>query len=100
MNSADEPERPTMSRIVTLSTAILMTIAGTGVVLSETVGNFGREPRQPNYDMSTEAGIRAQAYRIFPWGRQSQQRELWIADRMSEQLDRQAGNSYSVRVKR
>jgi hypothetical protein len=89
-----------MSRIVTLSTAILMTIAGTGVVLSETDGNFGREPRQPNYDMSTEAGIRAQAYRIFPRGRQSQQRELWIADRMSEQLDRQAGNSYSVRVKR
>jgi hypothetical protein len=56
-------------------------------------------PTDPKYNMSTEAGIRAQATRIYPWASQSEQRELWIADRMSEHLDREAGNSYSVRVK-
>ena len=55
---------------------------------------------QPNYEMSTEAGIRAQADRIYPWASQSEQRELWIANRMSEQLDRQYGNSYSLRINR
>jgi hypothetical protein len=30
-------ERPLMGRIITLSVAVLMTIGGTGVVLSETV---------------------------------------------------------------
>jgi len=58
------------------------------------------KPTQPNYEMSTEAGIRAQADRIYPWASQSEQRELWIANRMSEQWDRQYGNSYSLRINR
>jgi hypothetical protein len=62
--------------------------------------NGGPPPPEPAYNMNTELGIRAQALRIYPWASQSEQRELWIANRMSEQLDREAGNSYSVRVNR
>jgi hypothetical protein len=50
-------------------------------------------------DMSTEEGIRAQAERIYPWLSQSAERERWIADKISEQLDRQRGNAYSIRVR-
>jgi hypothetical protein len=57
-------------------------------------------PPEPEYNMNTERGIRAQAERIYPWASQSEQRELWVADRMSEQLDREAGKSYTIRVKR
>ena len=53
-------------------------------------------------DMSTEAGIRAQADRIFGpgIGAHSRPKEMWIANRMSEQLDRQRGGSLSLRVSR
>jgi hypothetical protein len=57
--------------------------------------------REPENPMSTAAGIRAQADRIFGvWTtpRQQQQKEMWIANRLSEQLDRQRGNSLSIRV--
>jgi len=62
----------------------------------------GSEPA-PATDMNTEAGIRAQADRIFgAWVSQSRQhqKEMWIANRMIEQLDRQRGNSLSFRVNR
>jgi hypothetical protein len=53
--------------------------------------------------LGTEAGIIAQADRIFgvwttAW--QRQQKEMWIANRLSEALDRQRGNSYSIGISR
>ncbi len=65
-------------------------------------GSNNLRPPTPraNTDMSTEAGIRAQADRIFPWVSQSEQRELWIADKLLEQLDRERGSHVSVRVGR
>lgn len=39
----------------------------------------------------------AQSRLIFPYN--DQQRFQWLTDRTSEQLDRQKGNSYSIRVK-
>lgn len=51
------------------------------------------------HDMSTEEGIRAIALRIFPYVSQTPQRERWIADRMSEQLDRVQPNSLNIHVK-
>jgi hypothetical protein len=59
-----------------------------------------KPPPEPEDNMNTVRGIRAQANRSFPWASQSEERELWIASRMSEQLDREGGNSYSVRVNR
>ncbi len=88
-----------MSRIITLSISLLMAIGSTDVVLSQTAQQNSLEAAN-QLTASMEAGIRVQALKIYPWMSQSQQRELWIADRMSEQLDRQAGNSYTVRVKR
>jgi len=38
----------------------------------------------------------AQSRLIFPFN--DQKRFQWLTDRMSEQLDRQKGNSYSIRV--
>ena len=59
-------------------------------------------PPPPPTDMSTEAGIRAQADRIFGpgTGSHSHEKEMWIANRLSEQLDRQRGNSLSIRLNR
>jgi len=109
-----------MHRIATPSIAALI---GTGVILSSAAlaqqnqipgsgfatwdktkgawsdGSVSRPAPVQASDMSTEAGIRAQAAKVFPFVSQSRQREMWIADRLSEQLDRQHGNSYSIRVK-
>jgi hypothetical protein len=60
----------------------------------------GPAPSAQSSDMSTEAGIRAQADRIFPFVSQTPKREAWIANRMMEQLDRQRGNSLSIRINR
>lgn len=68
--------------------------------INQTVSTGGA---QATNVMSTEAGIRAQADRIFGlWltPPQRERKEIWIADRLSEQLDRQRGNSLSVRVNR
>jgi hypothetical protein len=39
----------------------------------------------------------AQSRLIFPYN--DQQRFLWLSNRMNEQLDRQQGNSYSIRIR-
>jgi len=111
-----------MNRIITLSTTAFI---GTGIILSSAAsaqqtpgpgsgfatwgskkgawsdGSVSRVSQPvPATDMSTEAGIRAQADRIFGPGTQGPRKEMWIANRMSEQLDRQRGNSLSIRVNR
>lgn len=48
--------------------------------------------------MNTVAGIQRQAYRIYPWMRQSEARERWIADRISEMEDRRRGMAATVRI--
>ena len=83
-----------MSRIIGLAVGLLLVIGSADAVLSQTVQESGAD------EAAIEAKIRAQALKSYPWGRQSQQRELWIADRLSEALDRRAGHSYSVRIDR
>jgi hypothetical protein len=43
--------------------------------------------------------LEAKAARMFPLVSQDQQKQQWMADRESEQLDRQQGNSYFIRVR-
>jgi hypothetical protein len=81
-----------VSRIISLSILVLLTIGTANVV-------FAQAAKQNSMDSAAmEARIRAQALRIFPWTMQSEQRELWIADRLSEQLDRQSARSYAVQI--
>jgi hypothetical protein len=110
-----------MRHVVTLSIGVLLSV-GTGVVVclaqqkpapgsgfatwdskkgAWSDGTVGRpEASVQSSDLGTEAGIRAQADRIFPFVSQTPQREMWIANHMSEQQDRQRGNSLSIRVNR
>ena len=83
-----------MSRIISLLIFVLLTIGTTNVVFAQAAEQSGMDAA------AMEARIRAQALRIFPWTMQSEQRELWIADRLSEQLDRQATRSYAVQINR
>ena len=82
-----------MSRIISLLILVLLTIGSTNVV-------FAQAAEQNGMAATMEARIRAQALRIFPWTMQAEQREQWIADRLSEQLDRQAARSYAVQIER
>jgi hypothetical protein len=82
-----------MNRIISLLIFVLLTIGTTNVV-------FAQAAEQNGTDAATmEARIRAQALRIFPWTMQAEQREQWIADHLSEQLDKQAARSYAVQIK-
>jgi hypothetical protein len=83
-----------MSRIISLLIFALLTIGTTNVVFAQAAEQSGMDAA------AMEARIRAQALRIFPWTIQSEQREQWIADRLSEQLDRQAARSYAVQIER
>ena len=81
-----------MSRIISLLFFVLLTIGTTNAVFAQAAEQNGMNAA------ATEARIRAQALRIFPWTMQAEQREQWIADRLSEQLDRQAARSYAVQI--
>jgi hypothetical protein len=83
-----------MSRIISVLIFVLLTIGTTNVV-------FAQADEQSCMDAAAmEARIRTQALRIFPWTMQSEQREQWIADRLSEQLYRQVAGSYAVQINR
>jgi len=58
-----------------------------------------KPPPALHTDMSTEKGIRDQADRIFPFISQSERKEQWIAERLSDQLDRVQPNSLNIHVK-
>jgi hypothetical protein len=83
-----------MSRIISLLIFALLTIGTTNVVFAQAAEQSGMDAA------AMEARIRAQALRIFPWTIQSEQREQWIADRLSEQLDRQAARPYAAQINR
>jgi hypothetical protein len=83
-----------MSRIICLLIFVLLTIGTTNVVFAQAAEQRGMDAA------ALDARIRAQALRIFPWTMQSEQREQWIADRLSEELDRQATRSYAFQINR
>jgi hypothetical protein len=82
-----------MNRIISLLIFVLLTIGTTNVVFAQAAEQNGGMDAA-----ALEARIRAQALRIFPWTMQEEQREQWIADRLSKQLDRQAARSYAVQT--
>jgi len=83
-----------MSRIISVLIFVLLTIGTTDVVFAQAAEQSGSDAA------AMEARIRAQALRMFPWTMQSEQREQWIAGRLSEQLDRQVARSYAVQINR